>query len=104
MRLPTSWRRFDFTLFSVVLALALCSLVLVYSASHHSAALSNLVWKQLLWLSLGFLAMSTFYVLDYQSLIHSAYLFLGVMLFLLVLLLLLGKTRSGSARDRKSVV
>jgi rod shape determining protein RodA len=98
MRIPTSWRRFDFTLFSIVLVLAFCSLVLVYSASHHSAALAHLVWKQLLWLSLGFLAMSTFYVVDYQSLIHSAYLSLMVMFVLLVLLLLLGKTRSGSAR------
>jgi rod shape determining protein RodA len=98
MRLPTSWRRFDFALFGTVLALALCGLVLIYSASHHSTALSHLVWKQIMWLCLGFLAMSFFYVVDYQSLIHSAYLFLGAILFLLVLLLVLGKTRSGSAR------
>ena len=98
MRLPTSWRRFDFTLFSIVIALALCSLVLVYSASHHTAALSHLVYKQLLWLCVGLFAMSFFYVLDYQSLIHSAYLLLGVIIFLLILLLLLGKNRGGSAR------
>jgi rod shape determining protein RodA len=98
MRLPTSWRRFDFALFSTVIALACCSLVLVYSASHQSAVLAHLVWKQLLWLGVGLLAMSFFYILDYQSLIHSAYLFLGVILLLLVLLLLLGKSRGGSAR------
>lgn len=98
MRLPLSWRRFNFALLGNVLLLAFCSLVLVYSASHHSAALSHLVWKQLLWICVGFLAMSVFYVVDYQSLIHSAYLYLAVIIFLLVLLLLLGKTRGGSAR------
>src|SRR6266568_4439730 len=98
MRLSAAWRRFDFALLGNVLALAFCSLVLVYSASHHSAALAHLVWKQMLWLGVGFLAMSVFYVVDYQSLIHSAYLYLGVIVFLLALLLFLGKTRGGSAR------
>jgi rod shape determining protein RodA len=98
MRLPASWRRFDFALFGIVLTLAACGLLLVYSASHHSAALSHLVWKQMLWLGVGFLAMSFFYVVDYQSLVHFSYWFLGAILLLLFLLLFMGKSRGGSAR------
>jgi rod shape determining protein RodA len=98
MRLPSAWRRFDFTLFSSALSLALCGLVLVYSASHHSGALAHLVWKQCAWLGIGLLAMFFFYVVDYLSLIHAAYAVYWAIIFLLVLLLAFGRVQGGSAR------
>ena len=99
MRLPSAWRKFDFALFGTALALACIGLVLVYSASHHATGLSHLVWKQLLWLSLGVLTLSFFYVVDYQSLVHASYFFYLVELLLLGALVLFGKlSTGGSAR------
>jgi rod shape determining protein RodA len=99
MKTPSSWRRLDLPLFSTALSLAFAGLVLVYSASHHSTGLSHLVWKQLLWLTLGLLAMSFFYVVDYQSMIHSSYFFYWMELILMGTLVLFGRqSAGGSAR------
>ncbi|MES2201854.1 MAG: rod shape-determining protein RodA [candidate division FCPU426 bacterium] len=99
MRIWDSWRRFDLALFGTAMLLAVVGLVLVYSASHHSNALGHLVWKQLLWLAMGTLMLSFFFIVDYQSLVHGAYLFYGAVLLLLVLLVLFGRqSTGGSAR------
>jgi rod shape determining protein RodA len=99
MRIPAAWRRFDIPLFIMALGLACVGLVLVYSSSHHQAAFAHLVWKQLLWLLMGMLALSFFYIVDYQSLIHSAYSFYVLELLILILLMLVGRqSTGGSAR------
>jgi rod shape determining protein RodA len=98
MKLPLAWRRLDLVLFGLVVALAVCGLVLVYSAVNQNPSLGHLVLKQAGWVGLGLLALSFFYIIDYQGLVNLAYPLYAVLLALLVLVLAIGITSRGSSR------
>jgi rod shape determining protein RodA len=98
MNIPLAWRKLDLGLFFMVLTLAVCGVVLVYSASHHSVALSHLAMKQTGWVLLGLVALSFFYIIDYQALLNLAYPLLGFVLALLFFVLIFGHSSRGAQR------
>jgi rod shape determining protein RodA len=91
-------KKFDWLLFFTALAIALCGLVLVYSASHQMPGLSHLVWKQCGWVAVGLLGLSFFYVVDYQGLLNLAYPLYGLTLILLLWVVVFGHSVRGSQR------
>jgi rod shape determining protein RodA len=98
VNIPLAWRKLDVTLFLMVLGLAACGVLLVYSASHHSAALSHLAMKQAGWVMLGLVAITFFYIIDYQALLNLAYPLLCFVLVLLVFVLVFGRSSRGAQR------
>jgi len=98
MRAIRGFRHFDWLIFASAAGLALAGLLLVYSASSNMPGFSHLMYKQLLWLAFGVLALLLFYVIDYQSLVHFSYPMLALVTLLLLALDFFGHGSRGSTR------
>jgi rod shape determining protein RodA len=96
IRLPD----FDRRLVGVALLLSIIGILLVYSAQYHSdsAAARSLYLKQVVWLVLAVIAFLGTISLPPRFYDFIAYIFYGVMLLLLGLVLLAGSTQMGAAR------
>jgi rod shape determining protein RodA len=90
---------FDWTLLVVVLLIAGCGVVNIYSASSSYRDIGTPYFlKQLYWIVAGLILCLTVCSLDYHLLEDFAYWLYGAVLVLLVLVLLIGKTTMGATR------
>src|SRR6516165_4568654 len=91
---------FDWTIFTLALALGGVGLVSVLSATwidaHHP--LDPLVVRQLIWIGAGVLLMAAAALLDYRALNSYAYPFYAATLGLLVAVAIVGQSTGGSRR------
>jgi rod shape determining protein RodA len=91
---------FDWTIFTVALALGGVGLVSVLSATwngtHHP--LDPLVVRQLIWIGVGVALMTAAALFDYRALNSYAYPFYAVTLVLLMVVAVAGKSTGGSRR------
>lgn len=83
--------RFNFRILAVVLALITIGLLAIYSATNGNAFVADNFKKQVIGAVAGFIIMITLYYLPPKYLQDSAYPFYGITLFLLVLVLFIGK-------------
>ncbi len=98
MKIPLAWKKLDFTLFGLTMVLAVMGVVLVYSAAYHRGAFPLLAFKQLGWVLVGLVALSFFYIIDYQALLNAAYPLYWLMGGLLLVVLAFGHSSRGSQR------
>lgn len=90
---------FDWVLLLVVLLLAGIGILNLYSAtSSWTTSGAPIYLKQSYWLGLGLAIALLVSVVDYRHLEHSAFLFYGVNILLLVGVLVVGKTSMGATR------
>ena len=92
------WRKFDFILVGLALALALYGIVMIFSATESTVDL-QLLWRtQLIRTGLGLVALVVIAAIDYRYYHEmSKFLYIG-MIALLVILLLVGELTSGAQR------
>lgn len=90
---------FDWRLFGLVLLIVLLGVVNIYSASA-SYKLSGTPYylKQLYWFIMGSLLIAVVCSIDYHMLEDAAYWLYGIVLFLLILVPLVGRTTMGATR------
>ena len=95
-----TFKNFNWTLFFVAITLSLIGIFLIYSSTHETffSHQANLPFKQMLWLVLGFTALTVAYRSDYHVLISLAYPLYIITALLLILVLLFGQTRWGAQR------
>jgi rod shape determining protein RodA len=91
---------FDWTLFLLMLTFVFIGVMTIYSANYniiekHAGGLPS---RQLIWLGLGLIAMSTAIAFDYHYIDRIAYPFYGAILLLLLLVLVVGHSGGGSQR------
>lgn len=96
IRLPD----FDRKLVAAALLLSIIGILLIYSAQYHSdsAVARSLYLKQMTWLVIALAGFWVTISLPPRFYDFSAYIFYGVMLLLLALVLLAGSTQMGAAR------
>ncbi|MFO0793070.1 MAG: rod shape-determining protein RodA, partial [Candidatus Brocadiaceae bacterium] len=86
-------RNFDWFMFPVVCIILTVGIFFVWSASSE-----KFLFKQLVWIAIGFTLFFTLLYFDYLSFAHFAYVIYACVLFLLILLLGLGSAVKGSQR------
>ncbi|HVB35496.1 MAG TPA: rod shape-determining protein RodA [Patescibacteria group bacterium] len=86
----------DWWLIALVAALCCLGLLEVHSATHR--AMAGMVWRQMGWVGLGFLALWLLSRLDYQWVLDRAPLLYMLMLGALVIVLVAGHARFGARR------
>ncbi len=93
-------KRFDWTLFSIVMLIGGIGLITVLSASYVPSAkrIDPLVIRQLVWLAIGMALMLGAVLFDYRSLITYSYPVYFVTLLLLVAVEFVGHSTGGSRR------
>lgn len=91
---------FDWTLFALALALAGIGLVSVISATYHGPGhhLDPLVFRQIVWIAIGTIAMAMASLVDYRTLGRYAYLLYVFAVVLLVVVSFAGHVGGGSRR------
>lgn len=91
---------FDWTLFLTALLLSIVGVVNLYSAGSFSLNNSTTPFylKQLYWLLASLFLFFAIISIDYQMVARYAYLFHGISIFLLLVVLLWGKTTAGTHR------
>ena len=90
---------FDWTLLAVVLLIASLGVLNIYSATASYRQLATPFFlKQLYWIAAGLILCSMSCSLDYRLLEDFAYWVYGVVIFLLLLVLVAGKTSMGATR------
>jgi len=82
----------------LVLLIALMGLAAVYSATYTAKGPSSLFYKQLVWVSLGFVIMLLALIPDYNTIGRYAYILYAISLLLLILVMVIGKTGMGAQR------
>jgi rod shape determining protein RodA len=82
----------------LIFAIACIGLAAVYSATYTSRGPSFLFYKQLVMTSAGLLIMFAMIIPDYHSISRYAYVLAFVSLFLLLLVMLIGRTGMGAQR------
>ncbi|RME16133.1 MAG: rod shape-determining protein RodA [Bdellovibrio sp.] len=93
-------KKLDLNFIFVILALNIIGLINLYSATHGASSLENsrLFWQQIAWLALGWATFFTVTFIDYKIFNRLAYPIYFIHLFLLVLVLLIGKKSLGAQR------
>ncbi|MDD5712709.1 MAG: rod shape-determining protein RodA [Smithellaceae bacterium] len=91
---------FDWTLLGLVLAICLVGLINIYSTGYSLADSSQtpLYVKQSQWIVLGLFFMVLAFAVDYRLINEYAYVFYGIAVFLLLVVLLYGYATRGSQR------
>ncbi len=90
---------FDWTLLISMLVISSLGVMNIYSSVYpYSGGGTPLYMKQVYWLMMGTILMAFILSFDYRTLIRYAYLFYFVCLFLLIFVMLFGRTTSGSQR------
>jgi rod shape determining protein RodA len=96
MRVTVHTRDLDWWLIAVSSALCCLGLLEVHSATHN--AMAGMVWKQLGWVALGFVALWLISRMNYQWLMDRAFILYGLMLLALLAVLIAGHAKFGSRR------
>lgn len=94
------YRNLDKILLLVTLAIFIIGLSSIYSATYteDSGMMKSLVWKQLIWMSVGLALLFIIVNIDYQRFIDWSYILFGLNILLLVILLFHGRTKFGAQR------
>jgi rod shape determining protein RodA len=82
----------------IVAGIVLIGLSAVYSATYTQRGPSPLFYKQLVWISMGFITMLLMLIPDYHTVGRYAYVLYAVSLLLLVLVMFVGRTGMGAQR------
>jgi rod shape determining protein RodA len=90
-------KNFDKALFFAVLAILFIGLVILYSASMKYQS-QNMVFRQAAWIAVGLIFLFIVLRIDYQRFVSVSYLLYGINIFLLILVLFIGKARGGAHR------
>lgn len=92
--------RLDLNFAFVILALNLIGLINLYSATHgmFSKDKMDLFWMQIAWLSVGWSIYLGITLIDYKLFTRLAYIFYGLNVGALVMVMLVGKTSLGATR------
>ncbi len=95
-----NYRDLDWRIISAALFLSMIGILLIMSAQHYadSAYLQGFYLRQSLWLLIALVAFAVVIHLPLRLFDVSAYLFFGITLSLLVLVLLIGSSRMGATR------
>lgn len=98
-----SWRfisHFDFVLFVTTLILAFIGVAIIYSAVHQDKEENSINYplKQLIWIGIGLAGFFLMVVIDYEKLAGPAYIFYGVVVLILALLMKVGHQVHGAQR------
>jgi len=95
-----NYRDLDWRIISAALFLSMIGILLIMSAQHYadSAYLQGFYLRQSLWLLIALIAFAVVIHLPLRLFDVSAYLFFGIALSLLVLVLLVGSSRMGATR------
>ncbi len=82
----------------LVLTIAAFGLAAVYSATYTVRGPSPLFFKQAVWISIGIIIMFLMLIPDYHSIGRYAYIFYAISVFLLLLVMIFGRTGMGAQR------
>ncbi|MDF1543733.1 MAG: FtsW/RodA/SpoVE family cell cycle protein, partial [bacterium] len=95
-----NYRNLDWQLIGAALALSLIGILLILSAQYHAEGdfIRNYYFRQAIWLLVALAVCATIVHTPLRFFDFSAFLFYGVALFLLVLVLFIGSTRTGATR------
>ncbi len=83
---------------ALVFGITLIGLAAVYSATYTSRGPSPLYYKQLVWVALGVIVMLAALIIDYHTIGRFAYIVYAFSLFLLLLVMVIGKSGMGAQR------
>jgi len=94
------YREWDWKLVSAALALSIIGIILIYSAQHYSedTAAKYYYLRQLIWLAVALAAFAFTTKLPPRFFDFIAYLFYGLMVVLLIIVLAMGSRQMGAAR------
>ncbi|OGW74598.1 MAG: rod shape-determining protein RodA [Omnitrophica bacterium RBG_13_46_9] len=90
-------KNFDKIIFFSTLAILFVGVLVLHSASsryYHQ----NIVFRQIIWISVGIMFLFAVLRISYQKILHVSYLLYGLNMFFLVLVLVIGQARGGSHR------
>ena len=95
-----NYRDLDWRVISAALLLSLIGILLIMSAQHHADSVyrQGFYIRQLIWLALALVGFAVVIHLPLRLLDLSAYLFYGITIGLLVLVLVIGSSRMGATR------
>ena len=87
-------------LFIITIAIAIIGLLTIYSASYQDGALQerNIFTRQLCWVFLGVIVFIIFYNFNYRRLYDLTFVFYGLSIVFLILVLIFGKIKFGAQR------
>jgi rod shape determining protein RodA len=93
-------KRMDWLLFSVMVALAVASVLFIYSATYHGPGqpIKNLYERQTIWFAVGLLVYLAVSLVDYRLICQWATIWYVIAIGLLVLVLATGRTIDGARR------
>jgi len=93
-------RKVEKTILIITLIILVFSLIALYSSCHQSGVLvkTNIFLRQLFWIAIGLAIMFMFSYIDYRKLWDFSWPFYIFILFSLILVLFLGRTRLGAQR------
>jgi len=94
------FKDFDWTLLGIVFIIFIVGGLAIYSATEarNLPFIESYIFRQLNWLAVGAVFLAIVIALSYQKFIDLAYLFYGINVILLALVLVLGHTRLGAQR------
>lgn len=82
----------------VIFGITFVGLAAVYSATYTSSGPSSLYYKQIVWVSMGMVVMVFALIVDYHTVGRYAYILYAFSLFLLLLVMVIGKSGMGAQR------
>lgn len=97
-------QNFDWVLFAVVCILAFIGVITIFSATkavtfkEGTQAVLPYYIKQMIWIGIGIVCFFLFLLIDYRKLGKYSYVLYGLSLFLMVLVLFIGKSGMGAQR------
>jgi rod shape determining protein RodA len=83
---------------ALISAIAAIGIATVYSATYTSRGPSAVYYKQLIWVAMGLVVMVSALIVDYHTVGRYAYILYAISLFLLLLVMVIGKTGMGAQR------
>lgn len=96
----TFFSRLDYNLIYLMIALSIIGLINLYSATHGVTLgfQTDLFWQQVVWLLIGWSLFFGLTLIDYNFFRRTTFLFYGLNLFALILVLTIGKISYGAQR------
>jgi len=98
MRNRAHVRDFDWTLLTIVMAIATLGMMEIYSSTHSTPGMAGMPWRQAIWIGLGFIGMFLISRLDYHTLLDQSPLLYLVGIAALLAVLAIGHSRFGAKR------
>jgi len=90
---------FEWRFLAVIVAILALGVVSIYSATYNQPTMGLPLWgKQLVWIAVGAAAFVVMLAIDYHTLARLAYPLYGVVLVLLAVVLVMGKSSRGAQR------